>query len=80
MDPEEALSQYEKRREELQGLRAEGADDEAITDATFRAKRAKQDEKIARQFSHKETHPIERQIVTLSPDVALVAIPGEPFV
>jgi len=80
MDPEEARSQYEKRREELQRLRSDGADDEAITDATFRAKRAKQDEKIARQFGHEETHPIELQIVALSPDVALVAIPGEPFV
>jgi hypothetical protein len=79
-EPEEALARYEEHREELQRLREAGADDESITDATFRAKRAKQDEKIARQFSHKETHPIEVQIFALLPDVALVAIPGEPFV
>lgn len=80
MEPDEALSRYKEHREELQQLREEGADDDSITDATFRAKRAKQDEKIARQFSHKETHPIEVQIIALFPDIALVAIPGEPFV
>lgn len=80
MDPDTAQAKYEEHQEELQRLRDEGADDEAVTAATFQAKRAKQDEKIARQFGHKETHPIELQIVTLSPNVAIIAIPGEPFV
>ncbi|MFC6889996.1 neutral/alkaline non-lysosomal ceramidase N-terminal domain-containing protein [Halorubrum trueperi] len=76
----EAKDRYEDHRKHLQQLRKEDADNESITNATFRAKRAKQDEKIAGQFGGKETHPIEVQIIVLSPNVAVVGIPGEPFV
>jgi hypothetical protein len=80
MDPDEADARYEDFREELQRLRSTGADEEAIRDATFRAKRAKQDANLSRRFAGAEFVPVELQAFALGPDAAMVAIPGEPFV
>ncbi len=76
--PEAAEAEAERRRTELQEIRQSGTEAE-IRWATMLAKRTQRHATRARLYAGQTHAPLQIQAICLN-DVALVAIPGEPFV
>jgi hypothetical protein len=74
---EAALANHIKRLDEL---RATGGSEEEIIQETMQAKRAKMRSEIAHQLRGQTHRIFEAQLFTIGDNIALVGIPGEPFV
>jgi hypothetical protein len=66
--------------ERLNKLRATGGSEEEIIQETMSAKRAKMRADIARQLQGQTHRVFEAQVFAIGDEIALVGIPGEPFV
>jgi hypothetical protein len=78
--PEAFEAEAAEHAARLAGLRASGGDREALLRETMLAKRAAMRGDLARQL-HGQTHRnVEAQAIAIGDQVALLAVPGEPFV
>jgi len=71
--------EHQEAQERLDALNEEGADEGEISEAQMRTKRAKIQLGLAREFGDDEHLTFELQTIAFG-GVALVAMPGEPFV
>jgi len=78
--PAEARAEYERSADRLAELRSDNAPAEAIQNAAKDARQAEIRFGVAARFAGQENESIEAQVITVGSDVALVSIPGEPFV
>lgn len=76
---ETAEREYGTAQDRLEELREEGADEEEVRAAQMHTKRAKIQRDLASEFGDSEHLVFELQAITFG-EVALVAMPGEPFV
>jgi hypothetical protein len=74
---EAALAAHVKRLDEL---RAGDAGEDAIIRETMQAKRSKMRADMARELEGKTHLDFEAQVIAIGDQIALAAIPGEPFV
>jgi hypothetical protein len=77
--PEAFEAEFREHSEALTRLRESGASDEAIRLETMHAKRAAMRADLARQVYGKTHRTFELQSFTIGDDIALIAMPGEPF-
>jgi len=75
---DEAIARADEAAKALRDLQAQGADDAAIADATFRAKRASMAARRSRDFYGSATKDVELQLLRIGPAV-VAGIPAEPF-
>jgi hypothetical protein len=71
--------EYEAANDRLEALKAGDADEKEVREARMRAKRAKIQRDLAAEFGDREHLAFELQTIAFG-EVALVAMPGEPFV
>jgi len=73
-------AQFQHHNATLNALRESGGDAAAIKEATMLAKRAAMRADLARQSQGRSHRTFELQAFALGGDIALVGMPGEPFV
>lgn len=78
--PEEFEVELEKNVARLNELRVGGGSEEDIRWQTMLSKRAAMRADLAREYRGQTHHTYDLQIFTIGDDIALVAMPGEPFV
>lgn len=79
-DPEALHVEYQRHTERLATLRESGADESEISAAAKDARQAEISVGFAERYADREAVEIELQAFTLGEEIALVAVPGEPFV
>jgi hypothetical protein len=78
--PAEFEAELEQSVARLNQLRAEGGSEADIRWQTMLSKRAAMRADLAREYQGQTHHTYELQIFTIGDEIALVAMPGEPFV
>jgi hypothetical protein len=78
--PDQFEANFEKHLARLNELRAGGGSEEELRHVTMLSKRASMHANVAREFLGRTHETYELQIITIGDEIALVAIPGEPFV
>lgn len=80
LPPPEALAAgYDEHVAQLTNLRATGGSDEAIRWETMGAKRTAMRAQLSRQLQGQTHRALEAQAFVLGDEIALIAMPGEPF-
>jgi hypothetical protein len=78
--PETLQAQYDEHVEQLESLREDGACSERIQEATMQSKRIALRQNAAEKYEGQTEANFELQVLAIGNDIALVSIPGEPFV
>jgi len=78
--PEQLETEFADYNDRLNQLRATGGPDADILELTMLAKRAGMRADLARRSQGQTSRTFELQIMTIGNSIALVALPGEPFV
>lgn len=78
--PEKLEADLSAHVERLNELRAGGGSEEEIIQETMQAKRAKMRADIAQQLQGQTHRTFEAQLFAIGNEIALIGIPGEPFV
>lgn len=78
--PEEAEAEYERHADRLHELRDRGANQEDIREAIQAARQVEIRSGVVSRFSGQSHETLELQVFIVGDDLALAAIPGEPFV
>jgi neutral ceramidase len=78
--PKEMEAAFAQNLAELNELRQRGGDDEAVRLVTMKCKRTSMRAQLARDVQGKTHRPIDLQAITIGDEIALIAMPGEPFV
>lgn len=78
--PDEMEAEFQRNLAELNDLRERGGDEEAIRLVTMKCKRTSMRAQLARDVQGKTHRPVELQAITIGDEIALIAMPGEPFV
>ena len=79
-DAEQARETYEQCADALSALRERGADAATIQQAAAETRQAEIQAALADRYADSATEAVELHVVTIGADIALVAMPGEPFV
>ena len=77
---DEARRTYERQTVELTGLREQDADPATIQAAAAATRQAEIRAGLAERYGDQENESLELHVTTVGSDIALVAMPGEPFV
>lgn len=78
--PDEMQAAFEANLKELNHLRATNGDPEQIRLVTMRCKRTAMRAELARTVQDRTHQQLEAQAIAVGKDIAIVAVPGEPFV
>lgn len=79
-DPATARREYDELAATRDQQRREGTDAATIRETTARTRQAEIRANLADDYAGKDVQPVELQVITIGGDIALVAMPGEPFV
>lgn len=77
--PDELAAEFAGHAARLNALRATGGSDEEIRWETMRSKRTAMRAQLAEQLQGQTHRTLEAQAIVIGDDIALVAMPGEPF-
>ncbi|MEA2522922.1 MAG: hypothetical protein QOF73_149 [Thermomicrobiales bacterium] len=78
--PDEMEAEYQKHLAHLNDLRANGGDEDAIRLVTMSCKRTAMRAQLARDVQGKTHRAIDLHAIAIGDEIALIAMPGEPFV
>jgi neutral ceramidase len=78
--PDDLEAEFQQNLAHLNELRAAGGDEETIRLVTMTCKRTAMRAQLARDVQGKTHRPLELHGIAIGDDIALIAMPGEPFV
>jgi hypothetical protein len=78
--PDELEAEFQRNLAHLDELRASGGDEETIRLVTMTCKRKAMRAQLARDVQGKSHRALELHAIAIGDEIALVAMPGEPFV